>query len=75
MVGVELGGWEDLFRIGTSILFLAFLDGSEKINKQYFKVDPGLTRNISGIKKALDLTLRLSFIWLPRTGSNRRPND
>jgi beta-phosphoglucomutase-like phosphatase (HAD superfamily) len=31
--------------------------------------------NISGIKKALDLTLRLSFIWLPRTGSNRRPND
>ena len=66
---------EDLFRIGTSILFLAFLDGSDKINKQCFKVDPGLTRNISDIKKALDLTLRLSFIWLPRTGSNRRPND
>ena len=74
-MGVELGGWEDLFRIGTSILFLAFLDGSDKINKQCFKVDSGLTRNISGIKKALDLTLRLSFIWLPRTGSNRRPND
>jgi hypothetical protein len=58
-MGVELDGWEDLFRIGTSILFLAFLDGSDKINKQCFKVDPGLTRNISDIKKALDLTLRL----------------
>ena len=30
--------------------------------------------NISGIKKALDLTLRLSFIWFPRTASNRQPN-
>ena len=58
-MGVKLGDWEDFFRIGTSILFLAFLDVSDKINKQCFKVDPGLTRNISDIKKALDFSLRL----------------
>ena len=52
-----------LFQIGyyanTKILKLIHADKADKIIGQYFKVDPGLTRNISDIKKALDLTLRL----------------
>jgi len=75
IVNIDAQSENTYFRVDIAVYRRQILLWLVQIYKKSSLTFIVLLGKTSGIKKALHLHVRLSFIWLPRTGSNRRPND